>query len=200
MNCNHMRTMTRNRGFRADRLDPASREHLATCELCRVWFSDEVLRVALVTAPVPEPEAGFIDRALAGAVTARAARRLVPAWAAAAGVIIAVAGLLTVALGVREIPLNEHADRPAEPRMVNVVINASERRRDATLTIRLAEDLELEGYAGLHTIEWQTDLEQGRNLLSLPVRSKSGGGGEIWIALSYRGATAKEMRIQVDAG
>jgi hypothetical protein len=88
----------------------------------------------------------------------------------------------------------------AGPRIINVVISASDRREYATLTIRLADDLELDGYEGLSVISWQTDLEQGRNLLALPVRSKIGRGGEIWIALAYSGSVETELRIQVDAG
>jgi predicted anti-sigma-YlaC factor YlaD len=205
MNCNDIRSSVTAQGFQADRLDAASREHLADCDLCRAWYRDEVLRLALTSLRVPSPNAGFEDRAIERAVAAHGgARRPARHWAAAAALALVVSAVVTVATGVRDTsaPMQEEVVAAPQPtyQMINVVIDSSTRRDDATLTIRLAEDLELEGYAGLHTIEWQTDIEQGRNLLALPVRTKTSGGGEIWIALSYGGANEAEMRIQVDAG
>jgi hypothetical protein len=204
MNCNQIRTAVSTQGFRVDRLNATTQEHLERCELCSAWQRDETLRLALAGLRVPEPSAGFADRVLERAVTQRVAAPARRGWAAAAAVAIAVSGILTVGLGLRELPTAQMPDTvvaaPASHRVINVVINAASRRDDATVTIRLAEDLELEGYAGLHTIEWQTDLEQGRNLLALPVRSKTGAGGDIWVAFSYGGSKEKSMRIQVDAG
>ncbi|MFU8815640.1 MAG: hypothetical protein ACNA7W_09855 [Pseudomonadales bacterium] len=170
--------------------------------------NEDLLKAALAAEPVPEPSDGFVDRVLASAVAAQPRRRWRARWVAAAGVAmaasvaLAVTAILTVTMGLRDaVPVETlQASHHGEPRIINVVISATDRRQDATLTIRLAEDLELDGYAGLNLIQWQTDLEQGRNLLALPVRSKTGSGGEIWIALAYNGAAEKEMRIVVDAG
>jgi hypothetical protein len=216
MNCNRHRDAIRICGYRADRLDASHHEHMDTCELCRAWYREVVLRKALTTQPIPQPAAGFVDRVLASAVSTppvhrwpseRRPARHWPArlratnWAAAAVLAVAITGTLTLAVGLRESPPGDLAEvAQRQTRLVNVVIDASHRREDATVTIRLAEDLELEGYAGLHVIEFQTDLERGRNLLALPVRSKTGAGGEIWIALSHAGANEKTMRIHVNAG
>jgi hypothetical protein len=202
MNCNHHRDTIRALGYRDDQLDATSREHLDACELCRAWYREDLLQAALAAQPVPDPSAGFVDRVLANAVSAAPAQHRPTRrnWAAAAVFAVAVTGTF-ITFGLRESPLEEMSQvAQREARVVNVVIDASDRREDATLTIRLAEDLELEGYAGLHVIEFQTDLERGRNLLALPVRSKTGAGGEIWIALSHDGGNEKTMRIHVNAG
>ncbi len=169
---------------------------------------EDLLKTALATGPVPEPSDGFVDRVLANAINAQPQRRWHTRWVAAASVAmaasVALALILTATTGQRDaVPMEalqatHHGH--AGPRIINVVISASDRREYATLTIRLADDLELDGYEGLSVISWQTDLEQGRNLLALPVRSKIGRGGEIWIALAYSGSVETELRIQVDAG
>jgi hypothetical protein len=205
MNCSDLRTIVSTRGLQTARLDAASRAHLADCDLCHIWHRDEVLRLALTSLRVPQPSPGFADRVIERAVAAHRGERPAKPWAAAAALVLAVSVALTLATGLRETPATSTQEQiVATPQqayqVINVVIDSSTRHDDATVTIRLAEDLELEGYAGLHTIEWQTDIEQGRNLLALPVRAKTPRGGEIMIALSYGGASEREMRIQVDAG
>jgi len=200
MNCKHVRTAIHHRRFRADRLEPASRAHLDACELCRVWYQDEVLRTALASQRVPEPDPGFTDRVLAGAIAAHAARRWLPGRSIAAGLLVVLGSLITVTLGTRvQLLEGGPAETVAAPRIVQVVIKSTGRREDATVTIRLAEDLELDGYPGFRLLEWQTDLEDGRNLLALPVRAGK-TGGEMWVAVSYDGSKRQEMRIEIDAG
>lgn len=206
MNCKNFRSTMQAQGYRAEGLDSSSREHLASCELCRAWQREALLLAALAVEAIPEPSEGFVDRVLANATAAQPRRPWGTRWRAAtgvamaAGVALAVTAILTVTMGVRDMaPVETLLASQGEPRIINVVISATQRRPDATVTIRLAEDLELDGYAGVHLIQWQTDLEQGRNLLALPVRLKTGSGGDIWIALSYEGAPEKEMRIAVDA-
>jgi hypothetical protein len=199
MNCKHIRTAICAQGYRTDRLDATCRNHLTACELCRAWYRDEVLQIALTRSPVPEPDAGFVDRVLAHAVAAPPRPRSAPHWAAA-GLVMVLGSILTIALGLREPPIEAGlVERFTEVRTVRVVINSTARREDATVTIRLAEDLELEGYPGLNLLEWQTDLERGRNLLTLPVRSRSSGAGEIRVAVSYDGTKQQEMRIEIGA-
>jgi hypothetical protein len=200
MNCKQTRTTIHAHGYQSDRLDSASREHLDACELCHTWYQDNLLRLALASRPVPEPDPDFIDRVLKRATAARPRTPRRHAWAAAAGLFVVLGTLLTVTSGWREPGLEEAlTQQTAEPRIVQIVINSTGRRQDATVTIRLAEDLELDGYPGRQLLEWQTDLEDGRNLLALPVRATKAGGA-LWVAVSYDGLTRQETRIDIDAG
>ena len=60
----------------------------------------------------------------------------------------------------------------------------------ATVTIELADNLELTGFPNERRIEWQTDLSQGKNLLALPLTLTSATESHFHVALSY-GATKK---------
>ena len=205
MNCDQHRIRIQARGYRHDRVDAAEQQHLDECELCRNWYRDAVLKAILERQPVPKPTAGFVERALREATgvanTAARTRRQAVARSLAAALLLTIGGFLVAMLAVREgESANDSGTRLAGHRIVNVIIDAKGPREDATLTIQLAEDLELEGFADQHLIEWQTDLAKGRNLLALPVRSKTGAGGDIRVALSYDGELRKEMRIPLSAG
>ncbi len=197
MNCNRLRAELTERGLGS--VAERHRDHLDGCELCRLWLEDRRLIQALAT-PVPEPSPGFEDRAIRRAVSASPRRLRQPAAAAAA--VLALAASLAAWLA------GHGPDRPGAadpvlavaPRVINVVIDTKDHRQDALLTIELAEDLELEGYAGQHLIEWRADLAKGRHLLALPVRMKTGVGGEIRIALTHGGSTPTRVRIPVGAG
>lgn len=200
MQCRFVRAAISLQGYRASRLDSAQRAHLAECEPCRAWHAEEILKVALQRPSVPDPSPAFVDQALARA--AREHRHRVPRtlWSAAAAVILTVAVALLAGIGPGEDTPATAALAAQGPRIVNVVIEAKEQREDATVTVRLAKDLELEGFEGQHLIQWQTTLAKGRNLLALPVRSKTGAGGDVRIALSYDGSNRSEMRISLSAG
>lgn len=145
--------------------------------------------------PVPEPSAGFIDRALRAAQSRRVPHAPPAGLAAAAAVLLTTAVALLAAL--TDTP---RAGSVPEIRVVNVIIEARVARTDALVTIELAEGLELEGFAEQRRIEWRTDLLQGRNLLALPVRSRSGAHGDIRVALSYDGTQSTQLTIPVSAG
>lgn len=198
MNCSEFRAGVNARG-NAD--EAAYRRHLGTCELCRAWYGEWRLAQALQSLPVPEPSPGFVDRALHAAAMANRQGRS-RQYAAAAAVLLMVAAGLGGLFSLREYPGEDGALDvvSAEPRMVNVVIDTRRDRQDALVTIELADDLELDGFSGQRRIEWRTDLARGRNLLALPVRSTSGTGGEIRVALRYDDQTTTELRIPVRAG
>jgi hypothetical protein len=190
MNCIETRTDIVAGG---DPTDAGIVEHLNGCPLCRAWHSDHRLATALRDLPVAEPSPGFIDLAFHRAARAHV-RRAPSAWlSAAAAVLVTVAVALLAFTGVPP------ADAP-DIRIVNVVIEAREHRSNALVVIELADDLELEGFTGERHIEWHTDLARGRNLLALPVRSLSGRGGDIRVALRYDDGQRTEVRIPVRAG
>jgi hypothetical protein len=190
MNCNQIRADVREKGLQAD---AGVIDHLDRCPLCRAWYADHRLAMALQALPVPEPSPGFVDRALRNAALGRP-QRAPSAWLSAAAAI-----LLTVAVALLAL-VSTPRSAELDTRIVNVVIEARDNRTNALVVIDLADDLELEGFAGERRIEWHTDLARGRNLLTLPVRSRSGRGGDIRVALHYDDGQRTEVRIPVRAG
>lgn len=203
MNCDQLRTELSQRDLGGQPPAQRHRHHLEDCELCRYWREERLLARAL-SDPVPEPDDGFEDRVLERAAAAAHHRAASVPWrrygAAAAAALLALSALLSPMTGDFGERRGETATAAADAtRTVKVVIDAKQDRRQALLTIELAEDLELEGFAGQSLIEWHTDLAKGRNLLTLPVRMKTGIGGDMRIALSYEGGRRTEMNIPVDA-
>jgi hypothetical protein len=198
MNCDRARTEI----FGPAEPALAARRHVEACELCQVWLDDARLIQALRAEPIPEPSAGFVDRALQRASQPRPARFAHPALAAAAAVLLAVAAVVAVVMpGERVTEVRPVVESPIlAPRIVNVVIDAKDDRPGTLLRIELTEDLELEGFANQQSMEWRTDLTRGRNLLALPVRSKAGRGGDIHVALRYADRPGTELRIAVNPG
>lgn len=219
MKCEQFRAATVAGGDEPGNLSEGQHGHLRGCELCRHWFDDARLAAALRELPVADPGPGFADRVIGRAIAAgagkdhgdtprgqesdtrvrpiagRAPRRLTTKLAS--GGALAATFLVAVLLTTGQVRTPQAAD--PESRLVNVVIDAQVPRPNATLTLFLADDLELDGYAGRRRIEWQTDLAQGRNLLSLPVQMQSGAPSEMRLAVSYGDHTHQEMRIPVDA-
>ncbi|MFW6094313.1 MAG: hypothetical protein ACODAC_10095 [Pseudomonadota bacterium] len=165
--------------------------------MCRHWYEDRRLEQALTDA-VPDPGPGFEDRVLRRAVAA--SREAAPrSWRRPAGIATAALATVLALAALLGEPWSAAAPEP-KPRMVNVVIDAKENRRDALVTVELADDLELAGYSDQRRIQWRTDLAKGKNLLALPVRARSGAQGDIRVALSYQGGAATQMRIPFGSG
>ncbi len=189
-------------GDSTQRVDPAIAAHLRECELCRHWQFDELLRHELGREDIPEPRPGFVDDLIQTAIR-RGERRPAPKFAIAAAVAAAAIalGLLvdTSLQGTRsDDAAYQVAAAPNIAKFVEVVIDSGATRSDATLTIRLADNLELEGFPNERVISWQTQLTAGKNLLRLPVILKDANGSRFDVDLSY-GSTQKAITVMVRA-
>jgi hypothetical protein len=95
---------------------------------------------------------------------------------------------------------NEPAARitlaPQQSKTVRVLIDSIANRDHATITIALADNLELEGFPEDRVIEWETSLKEGKNLLALPLRLKDGEASHFEVAFTD-GSTRKQLRIDV---
>jgi hypothetical protein len=159
----------------------------------------EILRQALKRLPAPEPRSEFIDRAFAAATRQAPPSRsrmghLVSRWETwiGAGVGAAVAVVLMLALWP---PLN-HRERGItlalnEMRDIDVMI-ASERALDgAIIRIMALGSVVLDGFENEREIDWQTHLDPGSNVLSLPVVARSTGAGQLVAVIEHEGRTRR---------
>lgn len=72
-----------------------------------------------------------------------------------------------------------------EPTVMNVAIEADRPLENASISIFLTGDVEIEGFWGQRELTWVTDLEEGVNRLSLPVVALDENGGKMVVRLEH---------------
>jgi len=85
-----------------------------------------------------------------------------------------------------------------QPKNVNVVFNAKEDLQQVTISIELPDNLSLDGFAGEKMVSWNTTLQKGKNVLSLPIIATQAGNGTL-VARLRLGEQDKVFRIHVNA-
>jgi hypothetical protein len=78
---------------------------------------------------------------------------------------------------------------PQQVRKVDLVFNSPQHIQQATLRIELPVGVTLNGYAQRRVLQWQTELKQGSNRLSLPLIAKGNVGGTLTASISHEGKT-----------
>lgn len=203
----------------------ACRRHVDDCPDCAAALAQaESLRLALQAMPVPEPRAGFAAQALANArhqnagLAAPSARRApgrerssaprTDGWswwgglaaAMAAGLVLAVLWGLPRGLTTAEDPAATAAPlRLAlyEPREIGIAIDADQPIHGARLTVRVDGGIELVGFGDTRELSWETDLEQGTNMLALPVLAYSLEQGRLTALVEHQaGRQQIELTLQ----
>jgi hypothetical protein len=200
MNCQQTREQIKTANNQSTELTGEAASHMGSCELCHHWFSDFKLDTALQDFAVPEPNDAFLSRAMLNASQSQTYRfgkapRL--AIAASIAVFSMVLGLF-LGQGRTADMTFEVAMSPYEDRMVEVVINAVQARDQAALTISLAEHLELSGYPERRVVQWNTDLAEGKNLLTLPLRLMGEDDTYFTVRMAH-GTTERSIRVEVHA-
>jgi hypothetical protein len=160
------------------------------------------LRESLNAMPVPGPRPGFVDRVLRNATLERPApqpgrvrsalRRPLTWWAAGVGAVAASIAwllLMTLPTGAPEAPQVTLALH--ESREVSLVIDSERDLTDATIRLYVTGSVALTGYEEQHQIEWLTSLNQGANLLSLPVVARAPGEGLVVAEIEHNGKTRR---------
>lgn len=200
MNCSQYQIAIRTAVFGGGELDATTRRHLATCEECREDYADWSLDHALQVQWVPPMRDGFADEAIANAIrNAVAARTRRFAMAAS----IAVLGLgLALFFGAGFVSDRGDPNGPRivlvanEGKVVRLVITSPAEQDAATVSIELADNLELAGFPNERRIEWQTNLSEGKNLLALPLTLKDQADSHFRVQVHY-GSMQKDIRVSV---
>ncbi|MDX1588519.1 MAG: hypothetical protein R3296_06240 [Oleiphilaceae bacterium] len=210
--------------------------HLEHCGDCRVRLkAEQRRREALATLTVPEPDAGFEQRMLDGAIGGRHRRGWTSPMIGTAMAACLAVGLMVgqwmdsgpplEQVGAPEASLAENRaenDAPAESpepvseevasewgldepdtpvanetvETVRLAFSAGKAMEDVTLTLEMPAHMELAAFPGERTISWKVDLQEGQNLLSLPVRNLFPGQGEL-VAHLDDGERRKTFRAPV---
>lgn len=175
--------------------------HLQQCADCRQAFEQaQQLLSALHAMPVAPPQAGYAQRVTGFLHTANekpAARIHIPLWFATGFATAMMLALFTVWF---MLPMSNRLPEttvsavtlhvvPHQVRKVDLVFNSPERIQHATLRIELPAGIELDGYAQRRVLQWQTELKQGSNRLSLPLVAQGDNGGTLKAIISHKGKT-----------
>lgn len=185
--------------------------HLQQCPLCRALAEEQRLQSLLHSLPVPRPSPGFAERALEQAWQQHVAqgesrdpssrRGAIARWPmAAAASVLAVAG--GFALLLNQLP-EQHNDvqvaansAPAADvvnsgadslRQVDLLLISGSDYPTANITLRLDENLSLQGHPGRRAVQWQTHIAAGNNQLTLPVALDSGESGGFTVEIESHG-------------
>ena len=158
----------------------------------------EPLRDVLKRMPAPQPRPGFADDVIARAVAAKAfgagpqrRRNLLlrrETWfGAAVGAALAI--VATVLLMSPSVPTIESGVTLAldEARTIDVVIDSERTLEDATIRIAANGSIELDGFDDSRQVQWQTRLDRGRNVLSLPIVARMAGAAELVATIEHDG-------------
>jgi hypothetical protein len=85
-----------------------------------------------------------------------------------------------------------------ETRQVQLVFD-SRTQTQATVTIELADNLELAGFGTQRRIEWRTELVEGRNLLELPIALLDGQDSQFEVALRDDNNRTQALKVRIHA-
>ncbi len=169
--------------------------HVDSCNTCRQTLdSARRLLGLLKDYPVPAPDTGYFDQALAKAshVSAHGQRnRWIMTGFGGAIAAALVAWVIGGTLLQTPDPVDPVSSIPGvtmvleEPRTVNLVFSSATELVDAVLTVSLPEGIEIEGFAGLREITWMTSLQAGKNILPLRLIATTSHGGELLARLEH---------------
>lgn len=187
------------------RLDPARRgalgAHLGECAACRTRHARaQDLLAALRALPAPRAPRGLLERVLQRAAPARSRQsRFASRWVL--GPALAATLALGVALGVffaaapGPAPITTVTLELERPQSVQVMVRSPRELRGATIALLLPENVELVDFPGRRTLTWKADLQEGANVLRLPLVAHGVPGGELVAQLSHGGAS-KALRVR----
>lgn len=171
-------------------------------------MQDSELNELLKSLPSKAPRAEFADEVIGKALAATRqapSQGIRPQWAVAAMLLV---GVLAFSLGKLGMPGSKTVIEPMQSHVVHMtpyevkeldlmVVSASD-KPNATITVSLADNLELEGYPHMKKLQWQTSLKAGPNKLSLPVNLLSPEDGKISVEINHNGSI-KKIEISVDS-
>lgn len=199
------------RGELAPGVECALEAHLAECTSCSDRLNAERQFLdALRQQAVPAPSVDFEARVLAVATGKQGANR---AWQhpVLGGAVAAVLALgLYIGLQEQTPPATQSApvaaaDPTAEvfapqQQTVKLAFHSNHALDDVTLTLDLPPHVELASFPGRQRLSWQVSLQQGDNVLSLPLKVLFPADGEL-VAHLNDGSRQKTFRapIQVEA-
>ncbi len=174
--------------------------HLKQCSSCRNREEFERLLMMEMVAryAVPAPSLDFESRVLGKATSAASSRKVHAVWGGAVAAALVVGLVIGQGMtGIGSEPEQAEIHAPAQgvsgpviqpvDRTVRLAFTAGEPLDNVTLTLDLPPHVELSGLPGQHKVSWQVSLQQGDNVLALPLTILFPGAGELIAELDANG-------------
>lgn len=179
--------------------------HLSSCEPCRTTYEKEQsLREALRQLAIESPSSDFRERVFAKTYAHHARAKRFRYGMGLGGAIAASFFLvLTSNLFFKPTQNIQQFDIPGmtislnEVHNVKLIFKSAQNLSKATFTIVLPPGLELDGYPDQSKISWEGQLQQGENLLVLPVIARNTGTGELTAYVTHNNKE-KSFRLQMN--
>ncbi|NOZ37780.1 MAG: hypothetical protein GXP11_06905 [Gammaproteobacteria bacterium] len=189
----------------SDTQKQALEAHLESCPACQHYVQQaQTIRDALTKLKAPAMRPAFAEQAFN---KARQQKATVAKTKRFTGTGLALAASLALA-GIVGVFMHQPGSTVSEPtaitlslqqaKDISLVFNAKEDLDKVTISIELSDNLTLDGYAGKRTVSWNTPLQKGKNVLSLPIIATQSGNGTL-IARLRLGNQDKIFRIRVNA-
>lgn len=158
-------------------------DHLAACDSCRTVYDNEKrLLLALKNLPVQGPSHDFSKVIITKAI-GRAQKQAMKKAAAFMEAMLPACLALWIAMSVPfsfwQQPMQSQIDQFVlalhTPKNIKVLFTSPEDLEMASLTIRLSNNLEIQGYPASREITWKTNIRKGKNYLTIPVIARKTG-------------------------
>lgn len=207
MNCEqtHDRLTAMNDGSLAEDERLALTSHLQACPDCHLAAQSVVALQTVRMQEIASPPDDLFERIMHRTATVGGGRRPVTNrfWMGAGfgGALAASVMLAVMMSGLLPLTPQDTAE-PSRlqvsvgvPREFNVAIDLEQDLPDATITVVLSGDIELDGYAGRKELSWKADLQAGVNKLTLPILATSESGGQLLVKVDHNN---RQRRFTLD--
>lgn len=188
--------------------------HIQSCPECASELQNrESLRSELRALPAATPRPGFLEQAVANAAAAAEQSRTAPDGRGLSrrgglfAIVPAIAAALVAAILVTSV-MRTPDNVPPETTLqgihlatdtvtpVKLAFSAETALEDARLSLSLPVGVELMGYDGRTDLSWTTDLEEGTNVLRLPLIGRM-AASDVLVARLEHASGAKTFRLPV---
>lgn len=191
--------------YMADELQQQQRivveSHLSVCEHCRQQLQQKQwLLSQLQTLPAPKP-----SRQLANRIVKQRRQKQAQKWrwfSAGVGSALA-AGLVVFVFIVTLGNLNKQVETSAavlvginQASDVHILVQSGHDLENVRFSLLMPDNLELKGFKGRRELAWRGQLQQGANLLSLPLVPLTATHGTVVVRIEHQNVS-KEYRVDI---
>lgn len=208
MKCNSMKSVILNYVDGSLTTEAAAQvsAHVDRCTYCQRMLERETqLKKSMALLPVVEPSAGFFDRVFNELEEQSPPSRRNGFWAGFATA--AAAGLAAWLVIIPAQMPEQNQQQPAlaiisatvnEVKEVRISFDAPYEYKKVTLSLSLPDHVELDGFPGEKQLSWETEISQGKNVLTLPLIMRKQGKGVLQATVSDAGKS-KVFSVQLNS-